>query len=278
MGTWWTVMAGEGRVRIGRLVLLLVGAVHACSAAALAQQEDPPAWLEKSQTGEEFDLPISDRLSAETDAALAGLHSPVYEDRHHATERLIDLGACIFPQLRDNFHLADDLEVRLLIERIARRVYLSFHVFDRNGFLGISQRRRPLNHDDDPRINEGHFGVEIGRVIRDTAAEEAGLAKGDVIVSFDGSLLAAPDPTEPFLFGELIRRLAPGVTVEIIVLRADRSHRVEAVLRPRPPQYYGRNQGTAGLMLAHFRDEFPRWWQTHFIDSTHRPSPPASDP
>ncbi len=266
-------MIREGQVTIGRLVLLLAGAVcDGGAVVAIAPQEDPPAWVTQSQSGQEFDLPISDRLSDETQALLAELHSPAYPDRRRATDRLVDIGARIFPQLREAFQRTHDLEGRLRIESIARRVYLNFHVFERNGFLGISQGRRPMDHEDDPRIHEGYLGVEIGRIIPGTAAEEADLQEGDVIVSFDGSLLEAPGPSERFNFGEIIRRLGPGVTVTMIVLREERSQLVEAVLRPRPLQYYGRNQGIAGRMFAHFRDEFPSWWATHFADSTSRPS------
>lgn len=63
---------------------------------------------------------------------------------------------------------------------------------------------------------EGTAGAEITNVIADTAADEAGLEVGDVVIGFDG----VPIVDWPDLIAQ-VRSHQPGETVEMIVLRGD---------------------------------------------------------
>ena len=102
--------------------------------------------------GGEFSLPLEDATAAQINRLIPLLGSPYYDDRCEATARLIEIGPPALGKLRAAYQSADDLETRLRIEAIALRAYLSYHVYDRNGFLGIEQYAAPLTHADDPRI------------------------------------------------------------------------------------------------------------------------------
>jgi serine protease DegQ len=152
----------------------------------------------------------------------------------------------------------------LRIEKIVRTAYLDYHVYDRNGFLGISQQNVPVVHADDARIREGHIGIKVREVIANTAAQEAGFKAEDVIVALDGEPLSSKTASPTTEFGESIRGRGPGTTVTLSILRGPRELEVRAVLRPRPREYYGRHQITVSPMLEGARERFRIWWSVHF--------------
>ncbi len=71
-------------------------------------------------------------------------------------------------------------------------------------------------------------GVRVQQVMPGSAAEEAGIAAGDVIVAFDGEPVA-----DLRSYSELLKARSPGDTVEVTVLRDDAERIVEAVLGAR---------------------------------------------
>jgi C-terminal processing protease CtpA/Prc len=94
-------------------------------------------------------------------------------------------------------------------------------------FLGVELS----NLDDDAAAElglRGPAGVRIDRVIEDSAAAEAGLEDGDVVLAFDGERVRSSSQ-----LGRLVRETAPGRTVELTVQRDGRERVVEVRLRER---------------------------------------------
>lgn len=238
-------------------------------AAALGQsvtQWTPPPGA-KSDLEEALAEPVDEQLAAQINSALAMLGSPSFKEREAATSRLIEIGPQAFSRLRTAYDESDELEVRLRIETIVREAYFRFHVFERNGFLGISQNRIPVVSDDDERIQPGHVGIKVQNVIKDTAAERAELKKGDVIIALDGEPITVSGVQATVVFGESIRVRRPGARLTLTVLRGPTDLEVEVTLGSRPRLYY-RNQGLVTQMLDHFRQQFGGFWVKHFRQSS----------
>jgi hypothetical protein len=208
--------------------------------------------------------PSDEQLTAEVDTLVAQLDAPQYDKREAATERLTRIGPVAFAQLRDAYHQTDALEARLRIERIVRENFFGYQVYDRNGFLGIGQHPIPKVHDDDERIEVGKVGIEVQRVIEDTAAEVAGLKARDVIIALDGEPITAAGSRVITQFGESIRVRGPGVAVVLTVLRGPLQLEVEALLGARPQKFYTVNQGPVHEMIQTTRQQFEVFWNQHF--------------
>ena len=71
-------------------------------------------------------------------------------------------------------------------------------------------------------------GVRVHQVMPGSAAEDAGIAEGDVIVAVDGEPV-----TDLRSYSELLKSRAPGDAVEVTVLRAGEERIFEAVLGAR---------------------------------------------
>jgi hypothetical protein len=71
-------------------------------------------------------------------------------------------------------------------------------------------------------------GVRVQQVMPGSAAEEAGIASGDVIIAVDGETVAGLRA-----FSDLLKARAPGDAVEVTVLRNGEEQIVEAVLGSR---------------------------------------------
>lgn len=223
-----------------------------------------PSSQAESVSDEEFSLPVDDQLAATIDSMIAGLGSPEYKEREAATAALLETGPRAFAKLRTAYDQSDELEVRSRIETIVRTAYLNYHVYGRNGFLGISQRRVPRTREDDPRIPDGHFGIQVQNVIENTAAQSVGFAAGDVIIALNGEpLMTTTGTSATAAFGESIRLHGPGVGITLTVLRGPRQFDVEVILGDRPRRYYS-GQGKVTQMLHQFRRQFEIWWVKHF--------------
>lgn len=86
-------------------------------------------------------------------------------------------------------------------------------------------------------------GVRVTGVTRDSGAEDAGLRRGDVIVSAGGHELSRPLPDESpapsmspaaWRFSELARDLDPGDTIRIVYRRNGATHEAEVEARSLP--------------------------------------------
>jgi|GEM_PF-1291408 len=97
------------------------------------------------------------------------------------------------------------------------------------GFLGITSQWLTPEIADSLDLKSA-MGVLVDQVISGTAADEAGLRAGDVILRFDGKKF-----TDDNQFTRLIRATPPGKKVEIELLRNGKTLTVDTTLGKRPP-------------------------------------------
>ncbi len=244
---------------------LLVG-IMTTGAYPQATSADKPAATPETYTisDEEFKVPISNELAGEVDELIAQLGSPKYGVREAATTRLAEIGLPAFARLREAYRATDELEPRLRIERIVQDAYLTHYVYSRNAFLGIQHQLASVVHSEDPRIPEGHFGIKVVEVLPNTAAEEAGVEKNDVIIALDGEPLSAKTGQATAEFGESIRLRGPGTAVALTILRGPDELEIATVLRPRPKEYYAVPGANVTQMLGITKQQFEVWWDAHF--------------
>ncbi|MCH8149364.1 MAG: PDZ domain-containing protein [Planctomycetes bacterium] len=222
---------------------------------------------------EVFRASLSSSEVAEVERLIPQLGSNDYEQREAATQRLALIGRGALERLRSAYFSSDDLEVRLRIEDIVHAAYFMYHVYDRYGFLGISQRTVPKTHADDSRIRPGHMGIEIHQVTPDTGAERAGLKKRDVIIALNGEPLKEGFGANAN-FGAAIRQLGPRTLVHLTILRPGnrmtRKLEVEATLG-HCPEYLARDPLRMREIARQFlltKQQFPAWWAKHFRNAT----------
>ena len=258
------------KVGLMRLTLWAIPILFALSGAASAQTRDMSDAI--SVRDEVFRAPLSSSEAAEVERLIPQLGSNDYKEREAATERLALIGRGALERLRSAYLASDDLEVRLRIEDIVHAAYLMYHVYDRYGFLGISQRRGPATNADDSRIRPGHMGIVIADVTEDTGAARAGLKKRDVIIALNGEPIKEGFNANAN-FGATIRRLGPGTVVNITILRPGKRRtrrlEVEATLG-RCPEYLVRSGriGEIPEKLIFAKQQFSAWWAKHFREPT----------
>jgi Do/DeqQ family serine protease len=119
------------------------------------------------------------------------------------------------------------------------------------GYLGIVIRNvdDELNKEKDLEVTEG---VYIDSVLENSAAEKAGIRKGDVITSVDGSEVQRSAQLQ-----ELIARHRPGESVEMTVHRKGKQIKKSAVLQSREgsTQIISKEKGAVlGRLGAEFED------------------------
>lgn len=208
---------------------------------------------EAEVTDVELHVVVDEALAAEIAGLAEQLGSLRYAERDGAAQRLREIGVPAFAILRDRYRSTDDVEVRLSIERIVHEAYLNEYVYNRCGFLGISQdTQRFITPTDDARVGQGNVGVRIYRVHEGTAAAAAGLQSGDVVIAFDGAPI--PASAEPWRdFGDRIRRAGPHATVVLTILRGSLQRDVDVTLGRCPA-----NMVQAGSIQA----VTPQWIET----------------
>ncbi len=102
-------------------------------------------------------------------------------------------------------------------------------------FLGVET-------EEETEYSEG--GARITRVVDDSAADDAGLEKGDIIVEFDGRTIRGPRGLV-----QQIRSLDPGDEASITVVRDGREQTLEVVLGERPGLFrYGIGEGNHAIL------------------------------
>ncbi len=220
---------------------------------------------EAAPTGDDiFRVDLSAGDAARAAGLLRALGANRWTERAEATESLKEIGVGVIRLLRSEYCDCDDLEVKLRIEEICVHVYRRFHVYDRFGFLGISQQPVPFTHDNDSRIPKGHVGIDVLRVHENTAAHAAELHERDVIFAINGRYIA--ESFQPSAdFGAMIRDLGPGTNVTLTILRKGRLIKKPVTLRSCPPHMVESGQIFAvSEELQSARRKFPTWWTNHF--------------
>lgn len=266
---------------VAGLALLACAAGPASAQPALAPAQPPPAPRPpdasstpppKSPDAHLLDeVKISEERKTEIDGWIAELASPRFDVRVRASQRLSESGAIVLPRLRRAYLTSRDLEVRMRIEEIARELYLDDQLYSRNAFLGISMGWPTITHAMDPRVPLGAEGIHVENVVEGTAAEEAGLRRGDVIILLDG------DPVrgnriggDPGSFSEILRRRGVGAVVTLTVLRFEHTLEIDVTLRARPREYYDRDSPSLAEQRRTVESALFRWWTDRFI----APDPP----
>jgi len=245
-----------------------------------------------------FSLPVEPSFAAEIDAMVTRLGSPLYDEREKAMQDLVQVGLQAFGALRRAYRASSELEVQLRIEEIVREAYLNHHVYDRNGFLGISMRpyvagqpvavRDPKNPRGQQTINvadlpEGLVGAVVIGITDNTAASHAELAPGDVIVAINDAPLEGDGQAVTQSLSGAIRRNPPGATIKVTAFRcrsaesatpakdcAAERFSVDVTLGRCPPQT-ARSTNVLGTseLVRKMSQRFPGWWLEHF-----NPEPP----
>lgn len=110
-----------------------------------------------------------------------------------------------------------------------------------NGFLGVG-----VADVDDDRAKElglhEDYGVEVNSVVKNSAAEKAGVKKGDVVLEYNGTKV---ENTAQFI--RMIRETRPGRQVKLQVFRDGHTTTLSGQMEKRPqPQVYWKSKGDEG--------------------------------
>lgn len=237
---------------------------------AWAQGSAPTQSLEASAVEEAAtsEYPPSEPTESVNDLVCA-LGSADFDRREVATRRLVELGSQAYEVLAREYGASDDYEVRLRIQDIVTQAYFRENLFGRNGFLGIGLD--VLGHSIDPRVPQGHSGVEVVMLVEGTAADRGGLRIGDLIIAVNGQLLPADLNRDDF--SGTIRDAGPGASMQLSVHRGQQIQSLDVVLGARPLEYYSEVEHLR--LLEETSHRFNRWWTEQFAtgsgSSPHRP-------
>ena len=113
--------------------------------------------------------------------------------------------------------------------------------FGSGGYLGIELKEVSSENYQDLGLSEVR-GVAVQRVLKDSAAEKAGLTTGDVIIAFNGEKI-----TSTRKFTRLVREVAPDHKVDLTVIRGGSEIQI--------PVTMGKRKGLAFVTSEDF--EFP---------------------
>lgn len=264
--------AAPGPERAGLPWMQAFALAVACLIAPPAVAQDPneplPTELTGPITDEELRLPVDARLAERIDAMTMRLASPVFKDRDNAVNALIEVGAPAFARLRDTYAQTEALDVRLAIEEIVQTGYLNYHVYDRQGFLGVSLQAYTADMRIKPALPAGTRGVVVMELVQGTGAERAGLKPGDAILAVDGRPLASPPNRIVSDVAASIRARRPGTPMTLTVMRGGQRLTLEAIVGRCPPEQIqiGRVAAIPEL-LRRASERFPIWWDRYFKPS-----------
>lgn len=173
---------------------VLLAAVSA--AAPPAETALPAAEGATAETAEEDVRPIN---PAEVARWVGQLGRETYADREAAESHLATLGKAVLAYLDPLLATTSDPEVVARLERVYKlhvpeSAYRKASDTLEPGFLGV--RLEVKSADEDERLTGRQWGVRIVEVVSGTAAEDAGLQMGDLIIkvddeAFEGNISAA---------------------------------------------------------------------------------------
>lgn len=247
--------------------LLTAGMLMAIAATALYAQPDalPPAMTRAGESAkyaeQEINLGVAPADPVRVAELIAELGHPQFERRTRATEELARLCPGAFGDLARAYREQDDYETRLRIQEIVREQYLWHTLLKHNGFLGV--RFTPLGFDRTPGDTPV---VLIEHVEPGTAAEEAGLRRGDRIRAIDGQPFG--DDNSENAFRVQIQNKGAGAKVVLQVERRNVLLAVEVTLKARPIEQYTSPELLDELNLR--MQAFTLWWDRHFSLPTPR--------
>ena len=251
-----------------------------CAADPQGAPTSPPVF--RLMPKDVFNLPASEEVQIKVHSLIDQLDAPNYKDRETAAKGLTDIGLRVLSSLRQAYSETKSLEARLAIEETVRQVYFNYHVFDENGFLGISMRpyipkaRQPNRRS--PRLPpvqlpEGVSGVIVVSVMAKSAASQGGLLVNDVITAVEGESFQESDPTKAL--SDAVRANRPGTTISLTVIRGANELKLNATLGRTPEDNLTGRTGSRVLGTAELFQEasrrFPAWWAEHFKQSSANP-------
>ena len=121
-------------------------------------------------------------------------------------------------------------------------------------FLGVAATPASRAMSSQLRLPAG-VGLVVQHVVTDSPAEEAGLRRDDVLHKLDDQLLVNAEQ-----LAVLVRTFAPGDEVELTVIRAGGSTKLEATLAERQQPALGPGGRAAGAIPLH---AVPNAWPAH---------------
>ncbi len=136
--------------------------------------------------------------------------------REDATTALIRRGPDCYGPLRQAFREGGRYEVRRRIRQIVKDIYLTEALGPGGAFLGVSQPEK-VTMSDDARIPVGRSALAFQHVVPETAADRAGLRRGDLIISLNGRWSSREYPADRFL--KWMANQTPGTTCRLGILR-----------------------------------------------------------
>jgi hypothetical protein len=248
--------------------LLAVGLAWAVPAAA-ELTEPLPDWVNEVHR----QAPPAEMV----ETLLEGLGDPRWIVRDEATRWLSLSTPNVYEALRQRYQQVLSREVRTRIRQVAREVFIRERMGPAEGFIGVRMDNRIVQIP--PRVvaDTEAVGIRIYPVRR-TAAVEAGLRDGDIIVMLDHELLASArrSPVRTVqLFGEQIRARRPNEVIVLTVLRESQLLDVPVRLMPRP---ISQSDALTRAAFDNAVEDFEYFWNETFIVESPAAMEPATQP
>jgi hypothetical protein len=227
--------------------------------------------LVAARGGRAADAPSSAPTTAPTTGAaetksldgwVAELGSPSYARREAAAGALTAAGRAAYAPMRKAFRAGPSYEVKRRICLIAHHIFINEKLGPPRAFLGIQLDVKDAGQvlrDPPPDT----VCVTVEQVIAGTAAQSAGLRRGDIIIGVDGELLRR-DGADMNVLQNWINRRRPGTKCVLWVVRNQKRIEVPVTLGERP---YNMPRGFDPADGERFRTaqaEFWDFWRSEF--------------
>jgi len=167
--------------------------------------------------------------------------------REDATNRLIEIGPPCYDALRAALRPDTSVEQRRRIRYVAREIYLNETMGPRGAFLGISHRAGLRGAGQ--LAHPWEAAILVTGIIRETAADRAGLAEGDLIIALNGRS-AGPTYSAQEMVGWIAQQ-TPNTACTLGVLRGARFSRYDLGSRELSQQAF---QDAKFEVVAHGHD------------------------
>jgi hypothetical protein len=263
--------AREWRCRRRWLCGWLLAFAAACWPVPAASAQSLPDWVDKV-----YRAPPPAEL---TDALIDALGDPRWVVRDSATRWLGLAGPELLEPLRHQYHQTLSQEVRLRIRQVAQEIFLRDRLDVNWGFIGI---RMGFASGVSAEIMGGAACVGIPiQPMPHSAATEAGLQPGDVIVMVDGErfVLSPQHADEARLaFSRRIRQGRPNDVITLTFVRDGKLLNREVTLMPAPSETAATTEfGQTNPSYSGAHDDFRSYWTEHFTVPNATQPPATSD-